>query len=185
VSERAAAQPEPTREGRHVEAVLDEKLGESFPFVVRKPSLHRGDSRCAAVQGLLDPLDRDGALTLTEDREALEHVEKLANVPRPGMGLDSLQRRLHPDEIEPLPLREHLDQEGDVARALTERNYTDGEYVEAVQQVFPEPSSCAQIAQVLVCRRHDPDVHGERADPTQTFESAVFQDPQESDLRRE
>ena len=116
--------------------MFEEKPRESGVFVSLELRLHRVKTSRAFPEGLLHPFNRDRSLAAAEDREPLEHVEKLTDVSEPPMSLKSLHRGVGPDEIESFPLAQRLDQKRDVAPPLPQRTYMKGEDVQTVEEIL-------------------------------------------------
>src|SRR5438105_5618123 len=73
------------------------------------------------------------------------------------------------------PVGEHRD----VDRALTERRETDGKRVDAVKEIFPEPSVPDEKVQRAIGSRNQPEIDVNRLLTAETLEPAILQHAQQ------
>src|SRR5580698_9026938 len=82
-----------------------------------------------------------------------------------------------------IALDEELDQHQNVIFTFSKRWRFDGEYVQAIVEVFAEPSVRYGGSQVPMRGSNDADVDVDRLRPPDSLELPLLQDPQECDLR--
>ncbi|OKO20268.1 hypothetical protein AM484_002319 [Pseudomonas aeruginosa] len=82
-------------------------------------------------------------------------------------------------------LNQFVEQQGDVFHPLAQRRHLDGEYVEAVVEVFAESAVLDHLLEVLVGRGDDPHVDVLRLVAADPFEGALLQHAQQLDLHRQ
>src|SRR4030095_11131971 len=144
----------------------------------------RGSPRTAPAAGRHWPPAQVELGTRTEDRRPLDHVFKLANIARPGIGLEHLHdcRR---DIRDPLPQswailqRQVPHQEGNIFCPFAERRYANRKDVEAIVEVGPKsvfPNGCLEIA---VRRRDHANVDRDRMGRSDPLELAFLENPEE------
>src|SRR4051794_7585692 len=124
-----------------------------------------------------------------EDRRALHHVPQLADVARPGILLEDLQRLLlhrpHRLAVARVELgEERLDQQGHVFLAIAQRRQLEREHVQPVVEILAELAGAHGVGRVLVGRGNHPHVDALLLTAAQTPERPLLQDAQQLHLRR-
>src|SRR5262249_51843858 len=147
--ESAAAEPERfrgladiPREARH--GLLDE---ESFDLF----EAHVLDARRRIAIDPQAELTQANGRSARHQHAALDRVIQLADVPRPGVIDERLQRRLfEPREVLAIALRmlpqEMYRERGNVLAAITQRRQLDLDRVQAEEQILPEPAAADFLA---------------------------------------
>src|SRR5262249_10687292 len=149
----------------------------------------RGDSwrPPARISGKPRWLDGKHA-TGAQDHGSLDDVLQLADVPRPIVGLQQVERLLvdGPERLAGLSavaLNEVFDQHQDVFPPLSERRHLDREYIEPIEQVRAEAPICHRRFQVTIRGGDDADVDVDRLPSPPPLESPLLQPPQQRRLR--
>ena len=120
------------------------------------------------------------------DRHALDQVGQLAHVARPVVAAQRHDRGgVEADGAALLVFHaqdEFVDQHRDVLHPLAQRGHLDGEYVEPVEEIFPETVLGDHLFQVLVRRGNDAHVRLLGLVATDALEGALLQHAQQLDL---
>src|SRR5262245_27324228 len=126
-------------------------------------------------------------LRLREHDHAIDGVFELADVARPRVSLEHLERAW--SELEPGALdlgagtiEQHLRDLGNILGMLSERWNPQVDHVEAVVQIFAETPFLDGGRQIAVGRGDDPAIHRQRARSTHPFELALVEEVQQLGL---
>src|SRR5450830_213959 len=127
---------------------------------------------------------------VTHEDGPLDAVLQLANVPRPVIAHEDVDRRRRDTpHVLAMPRRVLLDevvrQEGDVGAPVAQGRQEDREHVEAVEKILAEAPLRHRGFEVPVRRGHEADVDRNRMKAAEPFELPLLQDAQELHLGRD
>jgi hypothetical protein len=133
-----------------------------------------------------DELDADRRARSQDDR-ALDDVLELAHIAGPvvrGEQVEGLRRQLQIRFAVLLPVlgQEVPHEQRDVVAALAERRQLDGDHVEAVEEVLPEPPLLHGLPEIPRRGGDEADVDANGLEAAQPHELAVLHDAQEAGL---
>src|SRR5205807_3594889 len=118
---------------------------------------------------------------------ALDDVLELADVPRPGIGQETIHGLLG-DRLDALAelLGEARDEEGDelgdVRPALAQRRGADRKHIQAVEKIGTKAAAANGLLEIAVRRRDDPHIHSDRCAAPDGLELLLLKDAQQLDL---
>src|SRR6266853_5497766 len=121
---------------------------------------------------------------LTQHDGTLDHVLELAHVARPVVGREPLHGLLL-DIADGLPrllceaVDKVFDQDGNVLGAFPERRQTDGENVQAVEQILPERAALHRGLEIAVRRREHAHVHRNGMTAAYPLDLSLLEHPQQ------
>src|SRR5258707_7944353 len=129
----------------------------------------------------------DKGFPITQDHGALDYILQFANVTRPVVILEQIQRSLI-DVLDFLASRlrvtidEVFNQQGNVVDALAQRGDLNREDIEPVEQVLPEGAFSYGCTQVRVCSRDYSHVYRNCLTAPNSFEFSLLENSQQSNL---
>jgi hypothetical protein len=118
------------------------------------------------------------------NRQPLQQVRELPEVPRPGVGLEPCDQLLlqegRPGSQPPCdPLQLLLGEQHHVAATFAQRRHAKLNHFQSIEEIRPEAALAHRRRQVAVARRQDPRLHGEGARAPDALELPVFEHPEE------
>jgi hypothetical protein len=124
-----------------------------------------------------------------ESTGALDHVLELADVARPGIGLEARQRALvDPAKqrltVPPVAPEEVVREERHVPRPLPERRQRHRDHVDPIEEVVPKLPLPDEFHSIAVGRRHEADVHVDELGSADSADLPLLERPEELGLER-
>ena len=189
-AERVARDAEQSRRARDVPPRLRERGQEVFPHRVVEGDGGGPRGRRPDLGGLGEPehLRRDHR-RLRQERHALDHVEQLADVARPGIGLQARvgargQGLLGQAVVGARARQEALGEEHDIPLSLTERGQAESEHGQAVVEILAEAPVLDGRLQVGVGGADDPGIDGLGGGGAEAAHGPLLDDLEELGLQR-
>ena len=134
-------------------------------------------------------MPREERVSVGQDDRALDAVLQLADVARPAIGLQLLERPRRQGErpllqIAAEPIHEIARENRDVSGTITQRRDRDGKDRQAEVEVLPEAPGRHGRPQALVGRRHQPHVHRQQRRAADALELLLLERAQDLGLQR-